>query len=59
MIKVTFAIFVMFAIFVIISMFEEREALKKDSFLGIIPKPADPPTPFGTFRNKNLNFAQI
>ena len=38
-----------------------REALKKTVFLGMIPKPADyhlPPS-LGTFRNKNLNFAQI
>ena len=37
-----------------------REALKKLFFLGIIPKPADPPhPPIGTFRNENVNFGQI
>ena len=34
-----------------------REAVKKCFFLGIIPKPMDPPRP-PTFRNKNLNFGQ-
>ena len=37
-----------------------REAVKKLLFLGIIPKPVEPPpppAPIGTFRNKN--FGQI
>ena len=40
-----------------------RGAVKELSFfLGIIPKPVDPPPlplPIGTFRNKNLNFGQV
>ena len=36
-----------------------REAVKKLFFLGIIPTPGAPPSPIGTFRNKNLNFGQI
>ena len=35
-----------------------REAVK-NCFLGIIPEPADPLPPIGTFRNENLNFGQI
>ena len=36
-----------------------KESSKKNCFLGIIPKPVDPSSPIGTFRNKNLNFGQI
>ena len=34
------------------------EAVRKTVFLGITPKPVDPP-PLGTFRNKILKFGQI
>ena len=41
----------------IISIYSLREA-QKNVFLGILPKPVDPPS-LGTFRNKNVNFGQI